>query len=471
MQEVFTITQGIIIAGTHSGAGKTTIALGLMAAFKRRGLVVAPFKVGPDFIDPGHHGYITANLSRNLDGWMLSEPYNRANFIHHAHHSDIAVVEGVMGLFDGFSGRSEAGSTAQMAKWLGLPVLLVVNAASMARSAAALVQGFLGFDPEVQFAGVVFNQLGSQGHLAYLKEAMDAYVDLPILGGLVRNDALRMPERHLGLTTVEDQPLGDDQVQLLIDHIESGVDVDGLLSGLPPIQDGPAAEPIPSAGTRDKVRLGVAKDRAFCFYYPDNLELLKKAGMEIIPFSPMNDRHLPDDLDGIYFGGGYPELHAQHLAANETMRNQILHLSNQGMPIYAECGGFMYLCRALEDADGTVYPMCNCFPFQPRMHKKLRTLGYREVRLNSDTLLGSRDQVLRGHEFHYSDLRQKDRAAAVDTVYTAESRSGAQRRAEGYLVNQTLGSYIHLHFGSQPEAPRAFAAACRKHRDAGRSRQ
>lgn len=465
----YPITNALIIAGTHSGTGKTTITLGLMAALRRRGLSVAPFKVGPDFIDPGHHALVAGRASRNLDGWMLDRSYNRDNFRRHSAGCDVAVVEGVMGLFDGFSGKSEAGSTAQMAKWLDLPVLLVVNAASMARSAAALVQGFESFDPQVRFAGVVFNNLGSRGHLAYLREAMATYVRIPLLGGLLRNDHLRMPERHLGLTTAEDRPLSPEQIDLLADHVESGIDLDRMLEHLPEIKTDAPPEILPNAKIdapkpdAATVRLGVARDRAFCFYYPDNLELLASTGgVHLVFFSPLTDELPPEDLDGIYFGGGYPELHAARLAENRTMRDAIRRFSLAGMPIYAECGGFMYLCRELETRESDRYSMCDCFPFYTRMHTKLRTLGYREVKLDTDTLLGSSGTLLRGHEFHYSDIAEA--ADRTDTVYTVTSRKAGPCQREGYRVNRTIGSYIHLHFGSDPQCTRAFADACRDFR-------
>ena len=434
-----------------------------MIALSQRGLTVAPFKVGPDFIDPGHHRVAVGVDSRNLDGWMLEKAYNRACFATHAADADIAVVEGVMGLYDGFSGTSGAGSTAQMAKWLGLPVVLVVNAASMARSAAALVQGFERFDPAVTFAGVVFNNLGSPGHLDYLAQAMAAYVDMPVLGGFLRDDRLKMPERHLGLITAEDRPLSGEWMNTLSGRIEAQLDVDKLLESLseihlPRLVDQPSGI-RPSTG----IRIGVARDRAFCFYYPDNLDLLEKAGAQIVPFSPLNDTKLPGNLDGIYFGGGYPELHAAALAENKSMRDAVRHASREGLPIYGECGGFMYLCRELIDAGGGTHPMCGCFPMTTQMHPKLRVLGYRQVALTTDTLLGPEGTVLRGHEFHYSDLAapaaETDRS--VQTVYTVSARKGAKPRPEGYRVHQTLGSYIHLHFGSRPESAAAFVDRCK----------
>jgi len=378
----------------------------------------------------------------------------------------VAVVEGVMGLFDGFSGNDEAGSTAEMAKWLGLPVLLAVNAASMARSAAALVRGFVGFDDQLTFAGVVFNNLGGMKHLDYLKAAMAAYVHVPLLGGLLRDEGLRIPERHLGLTTVEDRPLTGEQVNRMADWVEFGLDLEGLIERLPNLPEASDILETPIGESNSGgFRVGVARDRAFCFYYPDNLDLLAAAGATVVTFSPLDDNRLPEDLDGIYLGGGYPELYAALLAQNHAMRAAIKACSDAGMPIYGECGGFMYLCRELEDAVGAIHPMCGCFPFRSRMHGRLRTLGYREVKLEKDTLLGRKGECLRGHEFHYSDLVDHSRlSASADTAYRVSDRRDGAARPEGYVTHRTLGSYVHLHFGSRPPCAIAFADACRAYR-------
>ena len=306
-------TRGLVIAGTQSGVGKTTVTLGLLYALARRGLTVQPFKVGPDFIDPGHHTRAAGRVCRNLDGWMLSREANLALFRRQAREADVAVVEGVMGLFDGYDGASEAGSTAQMAKWLGLPVLLVVDARAMARSAAALVHGFASFDPALNLAGVVFNRVGSPAHLEYLQQAMTSLPGVRCFGGLPRDQELAIPERHLGLATAEDHPLDDAYLDHLADRLETHLDLPGLLAALPRLAL--PEEPAPAV-TPPLVRLGVARDRAFCFYYPENLELLASFGAELVPFSPLTDRELPAGLDGIYLGGGYPELYAGQLAAN-----------------------------------------------------------------------------------------------------------------------------------------------------------
>lgn len=450
--------KGIVIAGTHSGCGKTTVSLGLMAALARRGLRVAPFKVGPDFIDPGHHARVAGVASRNLDGWMLTREYNRNTFERAAAGADIAVVEGVMGLFDGCDGRTEAGSSAQMAKWLGLPVLLVVDARSMARSAAALIQGFENFDPELRFAGALFNNLGSRRHLDYLREAMEGAVRMPCRGGLLREEVLAMPERHLGLVTREDRPLADDAVGRLADRIEQTLDLDRLLEELPELALPPARRPDAAPRPAAPVRIGVARDSAFCFYYPDNLERLEECGAQLVFFSPVRDAPPPAELDGIYLGGGYPELHAAELAANEPMRRYLREQSAAGLPIYAECGGFMYLCSELQDHQGRTFPMAGCFPFKTRMLPRLKALGYREIRLARRTVIGAEGTVVRGHEFHYSELLPAP--AATETVYHVAARNGLPMAMEGHAAHRTLGSYIHLHFGSAPQAAAAFVAAC-----------
>lgn len=452
--------RGLVIAAAGSGSGKTTVSLGLMAALARRGLRVAPFKVGPDFIDPGHHRQVTGCPSRNLDGWMLSRETNQDIFRRAAQGADVAVVEGVMGLFDGFDGRSEEGSTAQMAKWLDLPVLLVVDARSMARSAAALVQGFERFDPDVRFAGVVFNRVGSPGHLEYLREALEGAVAMPLRGGLPRETALEIPERHLGLVTAEDHPLEGGRVQRLADLMEGHLDLAALVADLPELPVPPPPAPTPSPqGEGPPVRLGVARDAAFCFYYPDNLDRLAAAGAEVISFSPLADSDLPPDLDGLYLGGGYPELHADRLAENRRLREAIGAAGRAGMPIYAECGGLMYLCRELAPGAGGLRPMCGIFPMTVRMLPRRRALGYREVRLTADCLLGPSGATLRGHEFHYSEIVSG--AAGVENVYAVTPRRGGAPAGEGFRAGRTLGSYIHLHFGSRPQAAESFVAACR----------
>ena len=452
--------KGIVIAGTQSGAGKTTITLGLMAALTTKGYRVAPFKVGPDFIDPGHHSRITGRTSRNLDGWMLDRDYNLTTFFRNVADADIALVEGVMGLYDGYDGKSEAGSTAQMAKWLKLPVVLVVGARSMARSSAALVKGFEGFDPDLNFAGVLFNHLGSERHLDYLKEAMAGHVRMPVLGGLMRDEAISIPERHLGLVTRQDHDLTQTNRKRLARLMDDRLDLDRLVAMLPDVDCKEGATVARDPRISGDVRIGVAKDAAFCFYYPENLELMEDAGARLVYFSPLTDGRLPEGIHGLYFGGGYPELHAKQLADNRSLRQQIHSLSQCQMPIYGECGGFMYLCRIMGDTEGGVFPMTGCLPFATRMLDRLKALGYRQIVQRKDSVLGPAGQTMRGHEFHYSTI--VDNTADIDGVYSVTDRIGIEKGAEGFVAGRTMGSYVHLHFGSCPMAAQHFVSACRR---------
>ncbi len=454
--------RGLVIAGTQSGVGKTTFTLGLIYALRRRGLTVQPFKVGPDFIDPGHHTRAAGRLSRNLDGWMLSREANLALFRRHAATAQVAVVEGVMGLFDGYDGASEAGSTAQMAKWLGLPVLLVVDARALARSAAALVQGFAGFDPDLPFAGVVFNRIGGAAHLHHLEQALSGLAGVKCFGGLPREPHLAIPERHLGLTTAEDHPLEDEHLAHLADFLEEHLDLDGLLAALPVLSLAPPAPPAAAAPT---VRLGVARDRAFCFYYPENLELLAQAGAELVPFSPLTAAQLPENLHGLYLGGGYPELYAAQLAANAGLKRHLAAAAAAGLPVYAECGGLMYLSREIEDLEGNSYPMAGVLPFKVRMLKRLRALGYREVTLAADGLLGPAGTTARGHEFHYSEIAAET-GGPLARLYRLSARQGKQAPPEGYRINNVLASYVHLHFGSNPAVARHLVEHCQAYKQA-----
>jgi cobyrinic acid a,c-diamide synthase len=453
-------TRGLVIAGTQSGVGKTTVTLGLLAALRRRGLVVQPFKVGPDFIDPGHHTRAAGRISRNLDGWMLSREANEDLFRRQVRQVDITVVEGVMGLFDGYDGASEAGSTAQMAKWLGLPVLLVVDARSMARSAAALVHGFAGFDPDLTLAGVIFNRVGSPTHLEYLQQALAALKGVRCFGGLPRDQELAIPERHLGLVTTEDHNLAEAYLNHLADWLETHLDLDGLLQALPPL---PLPEDLAIETVSPTVRLGVARDRAFCFYYQENLELLADSGAELVFFSPLEDRELPENLHGVYLGGGYPELYAAPLAENYGLKQALKNLAAAGLPIYAECGGLMYLSREIQDLEGRAHAMAEVFPFLVRMLPRLKTLGYREVTLEADGLLGPAGTRARGHEFHYSEIVGEPNG--VPCLYRLTPRRGGAGVAEGYCEQQVLASYVHLHFGSNPEVARHLVASCRRYRD------
>jgi len=516
--------KGFVIAGTGSGSGKTTICLGILAYLSKLGYHVAPFKVGPDFIDPGHHRSLTGKVSRNLDSWMLSREVNEKIFAKGCMGADVAVVEGVMGLFDGYSGTSEAGSTAQMAKWLRLPVILVVDARSMARSAAAIVQGFENFDPDLEFAGVIFSKTGSQRHYAYLKEAVEDSCRMKCLGHMPRDPEIAMSERHLGLVTSDEQSLSCDKVEKLVEmldrntslcetvenmqhHLETpshpeNIKTDGVIIEkgwkIPERSGRIIPEEGQSKGERsDNIRIAVARDKAFCFYYQENIEALQEHGAKTIEFSPITSTTLPPNIHGIYFGGGYPELFASELSSNSSLMGQIKQKSLQGMPIYGECGGFMYLCKEIKlvdkGNDKSRYPMVGCFPFSAVMSEKMRSLGYRQITLKQDTIIGKQGDVLRGHEFHYSALEdesmynkgganqaEQEACGGADQdrllhkcelhqggskrVYDTAGRDGQEISLNGYQSYNTLGSYLHLHFESMAGAAPAFVAACRSYK-------
>lgn len=459
---------GFLIAAPQSGSGKTTVCLAILAGLLRRGLQVAPFKCGPDFIDPGYHRQAAGRVSINLDGWMCPESFVRETFRLHAADADLAVIEAVMGLFDGLGSSSMEGSSAQIAAITGAPVVLVVNARGMAASAAALVKGFAEFEPRVRLAGVIFNNVGSVTHGQLLRQAMvESLPEIRVFGCIPRDEALAIPSRHLGLVTVEDNPLQPDYLERLADLAEQHLD----LAGLAGLQISPG-NPFPKgeeehtlsfckdvSGMISPVRIAVARDAAFCFVYEDNLRLLREAGAEVVPFSPLADSALPDGVSGIYLPGGYPELFCERLAANGSMLQAIRTAVEQDIPLYAECGGFIYLTKGMADADGL--PLANfagVFPVRACMLPKRKALGYRQVEVMSDSVIAVAGESARGHEFHYSEISPMPEP--VERTYRV-TRKGTELGAEGYRYRNCLASYVHLHFGSSPQIAPTFVAACR----------
>ena len=446
--------KGFVIAGPASGAGKTTVTLSLMAALRKRGLTVQPFKCGPDFIDGGHHAKVCGRPSRNLDGWMLSAEANHHIFYRNAAKADVCVVEGVMGLFDGVDGKSEAGSTAEIAKWLGLPVILVVDASAMARSAAALVHGYESFDPALKVAGVIFNNAGGSTHYRMLNDAVTASANAVPLGYLPRDERIHIPERYLGLVTAGENLLPDSMLSLLGELAETHIDLNQLLAcaaSVPAPADGCAK------GARDlsagSIRLGVARDKAFCFYYEDNLDALREAGAEIVEFSPLEDSSLPTALDALYFGGGYPELFAEQLSGNRPMLASIKRAAEEGLPIYAECGGLMYLAREIVTKENASFPMAGVLPITVQMTDRLVNFGYTEVSFTSDCLIGPAGAKARGHSFHCSRIAD---VRPVEYAYQARNSMTGREEPDGLRVKNVLASYIHLHFVSNRGMADAF---------------
>jgi cobyrinic acid a,c-diamide synthase len=446
-------TRGFVIAGPASGVGKTTVALSLMSALRKRGLTVQPFKCGPDFIDGGHQARVCGRPSRNLDGWMLSAEANRQIFYRNAANADVCVVEGVMGLFDGVDGKSEAGSTAEIAKWLQLPVILVVDASAMARSAAALVRGFESFDPALKVAGVIFNKVGGATHYRMLSDAVTTSTNAVPLGYLPGDERIHIAERYLGLVTAGENLLPDSMLALLGELAESHIDLDQLLACAMSITAADDQTQRTRHESTGSIRLGVARDKAFCFYYEDNLDALREAGAEIVEFSPLQDSSLPTALDALYFGGGYPELFAKQLSGNRPMLASIKRAAEEGLSIYAECGGLMYLAREIVTKEDASFPMAGVLPMTVQMTDRLVNFGYTEVSFTSDCLIGPAGAIARGHSFHCSRIAD---VGPVEYVYQARNSMTGREEPDGLRVRNVLASYIHLHFLSNPGMADAF---------------
>ncbi|MFP3983600.1 MAG: cobyrinate a,c-diamide synthase [Desulfurivibrionaceae bacterium] len=446
---------GLLVAGTHSDCGKTTITLGLMAALRARGLTVQPFKCGPDFIDPTLHQTVCGFISRNLDLNMCEAPYVRGLYRDKSVRADVSVVEGVMGLFDG-----DAASSAALARTLDVPVVLVVDARAMAESVAALVKGYTELDPACRFAGVILNRVGSARHEEILRKSIAEHCRVKVAGAVPRDLDFSLPGRHLGLHMAEDGVLDQDRIDSLARSIETNCSIDYLLEAGRGKKGG-AEIPGPEkktdvSGEQGKVRIGVARDKAFCFYYEDNLDIIRREGGEVVYFSPLQDKVLPPDLDGIYLGGGYPELYGRELAANQDMIYGIRQWSLDGRPLYSECGGFIYLTRGIDYGE-EFYPLSAVFPVKAKLKKRLARLGYRQVSTTTSTIFGPPGTVLRGHEFHYSDIEEMP--SDIKRAYLLSTGE-----KEGYMIRNTLGGYCHLHFGSTPRAARNWVEFCRENR-------
>ncbi|RXS80254.1 cobyrinate a,c-diamide synthase [Streptomyces sp. TM32] len=451
----------LVIAAPASGAGKTTVATGLMAAFTEAGLAVSPHKVGPDYIDPGYHSLATGRPGRNLDAFLCGTDRIAPLFLHGAAGADLAVVEGVMGLFDGASDRGELSSTAQVAKVLRAPVVLVVDASSQSRSVAALVHGFASWDPEVRLAGVILNKVGSDRHEQLLREAMDSS-GVPVLGALRRDGRAGTPSRHLGLVPVaERRAEALESVSELAARIREGCDLPALLAlarSVPELPDAPwdpAAELAPAAeqstaAPSARPLIAVAGGAAFTFSYAEHAELLAVAGAEVVPFDPLRDERLPPGAQGLVIGGGFPEVYAPELSANAPLRAAVAELAASGAPVSAECAGLLYLSRSI---DGK--PMCGVLPAEARMTERL-TLGYREAVALGDNVLAAAGTRVRGHEFHRTVLEP---GAGADPAW---GQTHPERRVEGFVAGGVHASYLHVHWAAEPSlAGRLVASAAR----------
>lgn len=447
-----TTSPRLLIAGVSSGVGKTTFTLGLCRALMRRGLEVSVFKCGPDYLDPGHHRVASRRRVHNLDSWLMGEAAVRSAFARNA--AQISLIEGVMGLFDGASPTELTGSSAEIARMLQANVVLVCDASGMARSVAALAHGFASFEPTVQVSALICNRIGSASHLELLRRAC---AKPPVLGGMIEQPALTFPERHLGLRAARELDL-ESRVEGWADQVEAQCDVSALL------ELARSAPALTSTAQRDdksaqvRCRIGVAEDDAFHFYYDENLRLLEHAGAELVRFSPLHDRALPP-CDGLYFGGGYPELHAEALAANAPMLADIRAFARAGKPIYGECGGMMYMSNAIS-VDGTTHEMLGLIEGDVIMTERLQALGYVEVETSDQTLLGPAGTRFRGHQFRYSRFGTAPPASRYNM---RRLRTGGVE-PEGYGANNVLGSYVHAHWASNPQIAQAFVASCTRTR-------
>lgn len=457
----------LMLAAPHSGAGKTTLTMGLIAALKKRGLSVQPFKAGPDYIDPSYHSLAAGRVCRNLDSWMLSGPAVLELFERQARGADISIIEGVMGLYDGYQ-AGEEGSSAHLAKILDCPVILIVDARSMSRSAAAVVLGYKEFDRDVDVAGVILNNIGSPSHYGIIKNAVEKNTGLPVFGFLAREKELCLPERHLGLIPADEKRPLPAFLKRIGDGIEKTIDIHALIS----VSKNKKKTAVTKSDSRlflvkngifskkpakERVAVAVAHDAAFNFYYEDNLDILRHNGARLIEFSPLKDKSLPAGVDGVYIGGGFPELFAARLARNSGLKHDIIRRAREGMPVYAECGGLMYLAKAIVDFKGGEFSMAGIFDFSVRMNDTPAAVGYVHVDVVKNNILADAGMTARAHVFHWSSVSGLPRGA--DCAFRVR-KEGRESVTDGFMKWRCLAGYSHFHFGAHPEFAENFIRGC-----------
>lgn len=448
----------LVIAGTNSGVGKTTIATGIMGALKRKGFNVQGYKVGPDYIDPSYHTLITGKTSRNLDTWMLEPQIVAELFQNSAGKANFSVIEGVMGLFDGFRGNQKQGSTASVAKLLKAPVLLIIDVKAMAGSAAAIAFGFSKLDPELNVAGIILNRVGSEKHYQMVAEAIKEYVDIPIVGFLSKNQLLSLPERHLGLVPTNEDKSLKATLDAIVDSIEVSLDIEKIIKIATFYSDWQVLEKTDLKYNEAEIKIAYAFDEAFNFYYQDSLDLLRELGAELVTFSPLKDKNLPEDISGLIIGGGFPEIFLSQLKDNQNIKEEIKSVAEKGMPIYAECGGLMYLCQEITNKDGGSFPMVGLIPATIQMENKLVGMGYRNAMILKDSILGPQGTILKGHEFHYSRLYAGEEFSWGFQL----EKDGSLLSSDGYCNKNILASYLHLHFASNKSCAKNFINNCKR---------
>jgi len=447
----------LMIAGAHSSAGKTTISLGIMKALSRQGWKVQPFKVGPDYIDPGLHRHAAGRPSHNLDSWMSSRPVVETIFARNAASADISLIEGVMGFYDGARGQRIKASSADIALILEVPVILVIDVGAMAQSCIAVAKGFIDYCPQARIQGIVLNRGGAY-HQRWIVPDLERELGVKVIGCPPGDARISMPERHLGLLPADENPELVQKLDYMADHIEKHLDLGALR------QIAHQAPPLniacPAESARYQVKLGVARDRAFSFYYQDSLDFLTEMGAELVFFSPLDDTALPA-VDGLYIGGGFPEMFLDALAGNHSMISQLRQAHQAGMPIVAECGGLMYLSEQISDWEGHHWNTAGIVPARIQMTRQLQALGYVEASIQKDSIVGRAGQVLRGHEFHFSTVENIE---SVDAAFSITGGMRAEARYDGYSRGNLVASYVHLHLRSNPVMVDSFLQACAAYR-------
>jgi cobyrinic acid a,c-diamide synthase len=465
----------VVVAGIGSGAGKTTVALGLVGALRRRGRIVQTFKVGPDFVDCAYLAHASRRPCRNLDSWMLGRDGAVSSFVHGVGDADCAVVEGAMGIFDGHGGAAGGhgagttappdpemfpGSTAELARLIGSPVVLVIDVSSSAETAAAVALGVSRLDPHLDIIGVILNNVPSGYRRRVVEDAVWGWATLPVLGALPHLPHVQIPEVRTGLLPLTQNPHVDPALEELATAVERGCDlalIERLMGRATPLQAGTGRHEAAPAGS--PVRVGVAFDDAFCFYYAENLELLEAAGAQVVTFSPLEDRVLPRDIDAVYMGGGVSEMFVPQLAANHSFIESLRRAHAHGVPIYAECGGLLYCARSVQTSDGGRHDMASLVPVDVALEAGLLHIGYRDLRIAADGILGNAGTTLRGHEFHFGRLLSGVRAGTH--AYSMHDAEGEPLGCEGWSTPTLLASFVHLHFGQDPRLASRFVAAAR----------
>lgn len=449
----------VILAGVNSGVGKTTLAIGIMLALKEKNISVQPFKTGPDYIDPTYHLSAAGRISYNLDSWLLSPETILELFTRHAKNADLSIIEGVMGLYDGMQ-DTEQGSTAHLAKLLNSPVILILDAHSLSRSAAAIALGYKEFDRDIKIEGVILNNIGSRNHLNFVKNAIETKTKIKVVGFLPKSSELRLSERHLGLIPTAEMKLNEAFRKKLSNLVKQYIDLESIL------KISQKAQPLPyckegifnQKALKKYVTIGIARDKVFNFYYEDNLAILKNLGAKLVEFSPLSHKRLPKGIDGLYIGGGFPELFAEQLSKNIKLKKEIYELSKGGLPIYAECGGLMYLMDGLINFKKREFSMVGIFKGSVNMNNKLRALGYATIETIKDNILSKKGARNRAHIFHWSYLEGIPKNTTF--AYRIRRKDKEEGLYDGLVRENVLASYAHLHFASNLNFAKNFIKSC-----------